>query len=92
MTAMDIALTIAALLVLVAAGAYVLHRHDSAHSERITSRSFSRFLPGPPAADRAAGTTPPPPPHSTASATVERRRPRRHREPTAHNKQHAVGD
>ncbi|MBB4713724.1 hypothetical protein BJ965_003606 [Streptomyces luteogriseus] len=101
MTAMDVALTLAALLVLIAAGAYVIHRLNSAHSERIALRSYSRFLPGPPAAaDRAAGTTPPPPPHSTPSAAIERRdhrdggrgrfRPRRHREPTTHNKRHAV--
>ncbi|MEW2808661.1 hypothetical protein AB0929_16400 [Streptomyces massasporeus] len=99
---MDIALTIAALLVLIAAGAYVIHRLNSAHSERIALRSYSRFLPGPPAAaDRAAGTTPPPPSHSTPSAALDRRdhrdggrgrfRPRRHRERTTHNARNAAG-
>ncbi|MFJ4278453.1 hypothetical protein [Streptomyces massasporeus] len=99
---MDIPLTIAALLVLIAAGAYVIHRLNSAHSERIALRSYSRFLPGPPAAaDRAAGTTPPPAPHSTPSTGHERRdhrdggrgrfRPRRQRERTTHNQPNTAG-
>ncbi|MFJ1731173.1 hypothetical protein [Streptomyces sp. NPDC088254] len=98
---MDIDLSIAALLVLIAAGAYVIHRLNSAHSERIAMRSDSRFLPGPPAAaDRAACTTSPPPSHSTPTAALERRDhrdggrgrfpPRRHRERTTHNKRNTV--
>ncbi|MFF5521645.1 hypothetical protein [Streptomyces coeruleorubidus] len=60
MTAMDIALTIAAFLVLIAGGAYMIHRLNSAHAERIASHSYSRFLPGrPAAADRAATGTGP---------------------------------
>ncbi|MEU0586376.1 hypothetical protein [Streptomyces sp. NPDC006132] len=60
MTAMDIPLTIAAFLVLIAGGVYMIHRLNSAHAERIASYSYSRFLPGrPAAADRAdAGTGP----------------------------------
>ncbi|GGV81808.1 hypothetical protein ABZ178_02350 [Streptomyces massasporeus] len=94
---MDIDLGIAALLVLIAAEAYVIHRLNSAHSEGIALRSSSRFLPGPP----AAGTTPPPPWHSTPSAALDRRdhrdggrgrhRPRRHRERTTHNTRNAAG-
>lgn len=95
---MDIDLGIAALLVLIAAGAYVIHRVNSAHSEGIALRSYNRVLPGPPA---AAGTTPPPPPHSTPSAALDRRdhrdggrgrfRPRRHRERTTHNTRNSAG-
>ncbi|GAA2231725.1 hypothetical protein GCM10010104_27130 [Streptomyces indiaensis] len=99
---MDIDLSIAVLLVLIAAGAYVIHRLNSAHSDRTALRSCSRFLPGPPAADdRAAGTTPPPPSHSTPSASLDRRdhrdggrgrfRPRRHRERTTHNTRNTAG-
>ncbi|MFF3847181.1 hypothetical protein [Streptomyces sp. NPDC002328] len=99
---MGIDLGIAALLVLIAAGAYVIHRLDSAHSERIALRSSSRFLPGPQAAaERAAGTIPPPPSHSTPSAALDRRdhrdggrgrfRPRRHRERTTHNTRNTAG-
>ncbi|WP_045558872.1 hypothetical protein [Streptomyces sp. FxanaA7] len=102
---MDIALTIAAFLVLIAGGAYVIHRLNSAHGERIASHSYSRFLPGRPAsADRAADNTAPPPPHSApsaASAAHERRdhrdggrgrfRPRRHRDRTTHNKPNLAG-
>lgn len=57
---MDIPLTIAAFLVLIAGGVYMIHRLNSAHAERIASYSYSRFLPGrPAAADRAdAGTGP----------------------------------
>ncbi|MFH9712729.1 hypothetical protein ACH4MW_23670 [Streptomyces luteogriseus] len=98
---MDIALTIAAFLVLIAGGAYVIHRLNSAHGERIASRSYSRFLPGRPAADRAVGTTAPPPPHSAPSAAHERRDhrdggrgrllPRRHRDRPTHNKPNAAG-
>ncbi|MFF5310280.1 hypothetical protein [Streptomyces massasporeus] len=96
---MDIDLGIAALLVLIAAGAYVIHRLNSPHSEGITLRSYSRrVLPGLPA---AAGTTPPPPSHSTPSTAPDRRdhrdggrgrfRPRRHRERTTHNTRNAAG-
>ncbi|SFN68646.1 hypothetical protein SAMN04487980_102853 [Streptomyces sp. cf124] len=102
---MDIVLTIAAFLVLIAGGAYVIHRLNSAHGERIASHSYSRFLPGRPAsADRAADNTAPPPPHSApsaASAAHERRdhrdggrgrfRPRRHRDRTTHNKPNLAG-
>ncbi|MFG2309109.1 hypothetical protein ACGFS9_10625 [Streptomyces sp. NPDC048566] len=99
---MDIPLTIAALLVLIAAGAYVIHRLNSAHSERIALRSYSRFLPGPPAAaERAAGTTAPLASHSTPSAGHERRdhrdggrghfRPRHHRERTTNNQRNTAG-
>ncbi|MFF7767354.1 hypothetical protein ACIPIU_10000 [Streptomyces massasporeus] len=97
---MDIDLGIAALLVLIAAGAYVIHRLNSAHSEGIALRSYNRVLPGPPAA-ADAGTTPPPPSHSTPSAALDRRdhrdggrgrfRPRRHRERTTHNTRNAAG-
>ncbi|MFJ8944080.1 hypothetical protein ACIRG4_12625 [Streptomyces sp. NPDC102395] len=98
MTAMDIDLGIAALLVLIAAGAHVTHRLNSAPSEKIALRSSSRFLPGhPTAGERAAGTVPPPPSHSTPSAALDRRdggrgrfRPRRHREQT-HNARNAAG-
>ncbi|MEU0055888.1 hypothetical protein [Streptomyces sp. NPDC006334] len=90
---MDIDLSFAALLVLIAAGARVTHRLNSAPSERIALRSSSRFLPGAPTAvERAAGTVPPPPSHSTPSAALDRRdggrgrfrprRRRRHREQT----------
>ncbi|MFJ8537281.1 hypothetical protein [Streptomyces sp. NPDC093591] len=92
------ALTIAAFLVLIAVGAYVIHRLNSAHAERIASRSYSRFLPGRPA---AAGTTAPPSPPSAPAAEHERRdhrdggrgrfRPRRHRDRTTHNKRNAAG-
>ena len=100
-TAMDIALTIAAFLVLIAGGAYVIHRLNSAHGERIALHSYSRFLPGRPAAGRAAGTTAPPPPPSAPAPEHERRdhrdggrgrfRPRRHRNRTTHNKPNAAG-
>ncbi|MBV7696225.1 hypothetical protein [Streptomyces sp. TRM70350] len=99
---MDIALTIAAFLVLIAGGAYVIHRLNSAHDERIALHSYSRFLPGRrAAADPAAGTTAPTPPHSGPSAAHERRdhrdggrgrfRPRRHRDRTTHKKPNAAG-
>ncbi|MBT2420781.1 hypothetical protein J7F01_06605 [Streptomyces sp. ISL-22] len=99
---MNTALTIAAFLVLIAIGAYVIHRLNSAHAERIASRSYSRFLPGrPAAADRAAGNTAPPPPPPAPAAEHERRdhrdggrgrfRPRRHRDRTTHNKPNAAG-
>ncbi|MEU3490690.1 hypothetical protein [Streptomyces massasporeus] len=94
---MDIDLGIAALLVLIAAGAYVIHRLNSAHSEGIALRSYNRVLPGPPAA-ADAGTAPQPPSHPTPSAALDRRdggrgrfRPRRHREPTTHNTRNAAG-
>ncbi|SMQ17772.1 hypothetical protein SAMN06272771_4200 [Streptomyces sp. Ag82_O1-12] len=98
---MDIDLSIAALLVLIAAGAYVIHRLNPAHSEGIALRSYNRLLAGPSAAaDRAAGTTPPPPSHSTPSAALDRRdhrdggrgrfRPRRHRQRTTHNTRNAA--
>lgn len=101
-TALDIDLSIAALLVLIAAGPHVIHRLNCAHSERIALRSYNRFLPGPPAAaDRTVGTTPPPPSHSTPSAALDRRdhrdggrgrfRPRRHRDRTTHNTRNATG-
>ncbi|MEE1837664.1 hypothetical protein [Streptomyces sp. SP17KL33] len=95
---MDIVLTIAAFLVLIAGGAYVIHRLNSAHGERIASHSYSRFLPGRPA---AGDNTAPPPPHSAPSAAHERRdhsdggrgrfRPRRHRDRTTHNKPNLAG-
>ena len=82
---MDIVLTIAAFLVLIAGGAYVIHRLNSAHGERIASHSYSRLLPGRPAsADRAADNTAPPAPDSA-------RRPRRHRDRTTHNKPDLAG-
>ncbi|MER5977683.1 hypothetical protein ABT142_14310 [Streptomyces sp. NPDC001857] len=95
---MDIDLSFAALLVLIAAGARVTNRLNSAHRERIALRSASRFLLGSPAAaERATGTTPP---HSTPSAALDRRdggrgrfrptRRRRHREQT-HNARNSAG-
>lgn len=94
---MTTVLTIAAFLALIAAGAYVIHRLNTAHGERIASRSYSRFLSGRPAADDpAAGTAAPSPTPSSPSSGGGRRdrrdggrgrfRPRRHRERTAHNK------
>jgi hypothetical protein len=94
---MTTALTIVAFLVLIAGGAFVIHRLNTAHGERIASRSYSRFLPGrPAAADRAAGTTAPPPAPSVPAAARGRRDhrdggrgrfpPRRHRDRSTHHK------
>jgi hypothetical protein len=99
---MNTALTIAAFLVLVAGGAYVIHRLNSAHAERIAMRSYSRFRPGRQAApDRAADTTAPPPPSSAPATPHERRdhrdggrgrfRPRRRRDRTTHKTPTSAG-
>lgn len=100
--AMITAITIAAFLVLIAGGAYVIHRLNSAHADRIASRSYSRFQPGrPSAADRAADTAAPPPPPSARAAPHERRdhgdddrgrlRPRWHRNRTTRGRHTAEG-
>lgn len=99
---MTTALTVIAFLVLIAGGAFLIHRLNAAHDERIASRSYSRFRPArPAAADRTAGTTAPPPTAPAPSAVHGRRdhrdggrgrfRPRRHRERTTHNKPTRAG-
>ncbi|MFG3004455.1 hypothetical protein [Streptomyces calvus] len=99
---MNTALAIVALLVLVAGGAYVIHRLNSAHAERIAERSYSRFRPGRQAApDRAADATAPSPPSSAPATPHERRdhrdggrgrlRPRRRRDRTTHRTPTSAG-
>ncbi|MGY0485773.1 hypothetical protein [Streptomyces sp. WG-D5] len=50
---MDAVLTAAAFLVLITLAAYVIHRLNTQHAERIALRTYSRFLPG-----RRTATTP----------------------------------
>ncbi|WP_037687035.1 hypothetical protein [Streptomyces aureocirculatus] len=46
MTTADIALTAAAFLLLIVTDAYVVHRLNAQHSERIALRTYSGTLPG----------------------------------------------
>ncbi|MFZ3562724.1 hypothetical protein ACOKM5_43080 [Streptomyces sp. BH097] len=63
MTAVDAALTAAAFLVLVSIAAYVIHRLNSQHAERIALRTYSRPLRGRRTpAERAHAAAPPAPP------------------------------
>lgn len=62
---MDIYLTIAAFLLLIAAAAYVIHRLNSQHAERIAVHRYSSLLPS-----RRHG-------HNTARPPPSRTRPRR---------------
>ncbi|MEV5431959.1 hypothetical protein [Streptomyces sp. NPDC052701] len=71
---MNTALTIAAFLLLVAGGAYVIHRLNSAHDERIAAHTYSRFASGRRADDdRADGTAAPPPSHAVPAAARDLR-------------------
>ncbi|WP_210590559.1 hypothetical protein [Streptomyces sp. GESEQ-35] len=60
---MDAAFTAAAFLVLIAVAAYVIHRLNTQHAERIALRTYSPSLPGyrAPAEPGNAGTPPPQP-------------------------------
>ncbi|MEW2608731.1 hypothetical protein AB0937_00655 [Streptomyces sp. NPDC047880] len=66
MTAMDITLSIAVLLVLIAAGAYVIHRLNSARSERIASRSYSQVT----SSGSSHSTSEDPPAYETADGDL----------------------
>ena len=61
---MDALLTTVALLVLIAMGAYLIHRLNAQHAERIALRTYRRFLPGrrTPGEPADAGTLPAQPP------------------------------
>ncbi|MFF1380005.1 hypothetical protein [Streptomyces sp. NPDC058308] len=70
MITVDTALTAAAFLLLIATDAYVIHRLNAQHAERIALRTYSRTLPGShtPVEPKAGDTPPhqPPPPVSPA--------------------------
>jgi hypothetical protein len=53
---MNAFLTVAAFIVLIAAGAYVIHRLNIQHADRIAVRRYSAALPG----RRGRGTPQPP--------------------------------
>ncbi|MDH6513894.1 hypothetical protein M2164_000368 [Streptomyces sp. SAI-208] len=91
---MNTFLTAAAFIVLVAAAAYVIHRLNIEHADRIAVHRYSAALP-----DRRGRGTPPPPvePGRSESPTSRERRdhrdggrgrfpPRRRRSPTTHHR------
>ena len=69
---METALSIAVLLVLIAAGAYVIHRLNSAHGERIALRSHSQVtsMPAPLRRSRSHGTSEDAPAYETAEGDL----------------------
>ena len=91
---MNAFLTVAAFIVLIAAAAYVIHRLNIEHAERIAVHRYSAALPG----RRGRGTPLPPvePERSGAPASGERRDhrdggrgrfpPRRRRSRTTHHR------
>lgn len=97
-TAMDAASTGAAFLVLIAVAAYVIHRLDTQHAERIALRTYSPSLPGhqAPAEPGNASTPPPQPPPPVAPADRHDHRDggrgrfpsRRRRDRTTHKQAH----
>ncbi|MDQ0762709.1 hypothetical protein [Streptomyces canus] len=89
---MNAFLTVTAFIVLIAAAAYVIHRLNIEHAERIAVHRYSTPLPG-----HRARATPPPPGSRSESPTAGERRdhrdggrgrfpPRRHRGRTTHHK------
>jgi hypothetical protein len=92
---MNTFLTTSVFLVLIAAAAFVIHRLDIDHAERIAVHRYSRVLPGGPR--RGIDTARPPagPPMSTSPTVGERRDhrdggrgrfpPRRRRDRTTHH-------
>ncbi|MGN9759163.1 hypothetical protein [Streptomyces sp. SD31] len=68
---MNVFLTVAAFVVLIAAGAYVIHRLNIQHADRIAVRRYSVALPG----RRGRGIPQPPvgPDRSESPTTGERR-------------------
>jgi hypothetical protein len=88
---MEAASTAAAFLVLITVAAYVIHRLNTQHAERIALRSYSPSLPGRrvPAELGNAGTPPPSPVapadrHDHRDGGRGRFPPRRHRDRTTH--------
>ncbi|MFG2794177.1 hypothetical protein [Streptomyces sp. NPDC048419] len=91
---MNAFLTVAAFLVLIAAAAYLIHRLNSEHADRIAMHHYSAALPS----RRGHGTPLPPgePGRSPSPTSGERRDhrdggrgrfpPRRRRSPTTHHK------
>ncbi|MEV7732416.1 hypothetical protein AB0O75_09985 [Streptomyces sp. NPDC088921] len=90
---MNAFLTATAFLVLIAAAAYVIHRLNIEHADRIAVHRYSSPLPG----HGGRGTPPPPVEPRSESPTADERRdhrdggrgrfpPRRHRRRTAHHK------
>ncbi|MFB8245288.1 hypothetical protein ACFC5X_09590 [Streptomyces sp. NPDC055952] len=71
MTVMSVVLTLIAFLLLVAGGAYVIHRLNAAHGERIAEHRYSRLLSGRPAG-AAAGPVPPRPGSSSGTGSADR--------------------
>lgn len=90
---MDIYLTIAAFLLLIAAAAYVIHRLNSQHAERIAVHRYSSLLPSRRHGHNTARPAAQPDPSETTRADRRDHRdggrgrfpPRRHRSRTAHN-------
>ncbi|MBC9714608.1 hypothetical protein H9Y04_18790 [Streptomyces sp. TRM66268-LWL] len=60
---METAVTAAALVALIAVAAYVIHRLNEQHAERIALRTYSRYQPGhrPPSVPEGTGPPPVPP-------------------------------
>jgi hypothetical protein len=70
---MNTFLTTGVFLVLIAAAAFVIHRLDIEHAERIAVHRYSRVLPGGPRRGTDTARPPTRPPRSTSPTVGERR-------------------